>query len=845
MNTVSTPHEQNTVPRNARLRALAAMFACVFALTAAAFCPSNVEQAYAKEPFPNIGTVVVVAPEGYAGPLPPVYLSKLPGEGNLVKFPSDTGGGHASRDITVNPDGCLESAEIDSPTFKLTLTASGTGKADNEPAVVKVTIENMLDYENADITVKVYFRPVLQNFTLNALEDLQYIPLKPGETNRTKYYGYEGYETDEFVDNIKAEYAEKNSAPEVWGRYPLGWTYLYRNNQGNPVKYHPELDYQTLIDTDKRPEFAPVNAGSYQLTIAGLYVQQVDQENNVHKAAGWTTIDFTVAKASAFEHTYYAENTLDVRNGDSHIKLREKLDVDSGTTLVPVDCMADPSDHSTSDRPTYTITSTDYVGLSNVTVTPEGELTLFTNGLGNGHVGDMVTVSVTDMDNYEDSTITIPVTYEAKPKAQYADKPTAETGLVFDNTQKKGYTGSAKVTWKEGATPYELLLENPLYEGTTFGGTKYGPTTTQPTDAGNYTVTFSVPADERCQADPLVLDFTIAKAAAPTIEYPDAELLNFNSFRTPVIPLKGAPDDAGIPVYRVTDYSSKGLANATIDSSTGELTLEANGKANDQTSDTVTVSLSMGNYQDCAATLHVTYAPLPVADAITGAQAAKGLVYNGASQAGYTGEPSTTYLPYRENERTAHTGPFDISYTGTAIDGTAYGPIRQAPTAAGTYTVTFSVPATVPCIAEPLTMEFAIAQAPLTFSAADASMTANGPLPTLGYTVAGLMGADHVVQAPTLTVEGDTTKTGYCTIAITGGTVDNQANYRVDYKPGTLTVHTPKKDDPKPLSLKDNDGKRMAPTGDNVPFGPIAAIAGASALIAGFVIARRSAGRRN
>lgn len=286
--------------------------------------------------------------------------------------------------------------------------------------------------------------------------------------------------------------------------------------------------------------------------------------------------------------------------------------------------------------------------------------------------------------------------------------------------------------------------------------------------------------------------------------------------------VQGLPADRGGQLaYSIESFTTNGLADASVDLGTGELTLTAKGAADGKT-DTVTVKLSgMGNYEDSTVEVAVSY--VARADAVvSGVAAAAGLVYNGLPQAGYTGTPAATCTPYPDVETEDYPGPFAITYTGTVADGTAYGPTNQAPSAAGAYRVTFEVPAGA-FYPGSLTLDFAIEKAPLVFRAKDATMTAGDPAPKLGYKAVGLQGSDRVTQEPLLTVEGDTKAAGFCTIAISGGVVDNQASYEAAYENSMLTVNAaPAKHDPAPTP------KALAATGDAArPELPAAAAAAA------------------
>ena len=176
-----------------------------------------------------------------------------------------------------------------------------------------------------------------------------------------------------------------------------------------------------------------------------------------------------------------------------------------------------------------------------------------------------------------------------------------------------------------------------------------------------------------------------------------------------------------------------------------------------------------------------------------------------------------------------------------------------------------------------------ISRVSLTVRAADASMVAGGQLPELGFELSGLAASDEVLAPPALSVEGDTSAPGSCSIVPSGVSVTNQDCYDVAYENGTLTVLAPEPDGgdgdgdgsggsgdgevpgsggasgedgsqpgegsgsggvPRPLPAP--DGARQAdavlsPTGD--PLSAASFVAGAIALVAGLAAAL-AAGRR-
>lgn len=342
----------------------------------------------------------------------------------------------------------------------------------------------------------------------------------------------------------------------------------------------------------------------------------------------------------------------------------------------------------------------------------------------------------------------------------------AATGLVYDGTQKNGYDGYPEALLAIPGDNDYSWSEYFYVEYFGINGTDYHPpkcystrdlrgiNDNAPVNAGDYRVTFSAPDDDKFVdhperafiLNPNHIDFTIAKAAALTLSPLSASTIDAAEYQREfdLGNMLSLPADLnGGPTYAVVDSTANGLAAVSVDSTTGKLTLASKGGAGPSASDTVTVALTdMGNYEDSTVEVNVSYTAKPDA-AIGGVQAATRLVYNGEPQAGYTGTPLATYLPLDADAPATYNGPFDIVYVGTVADGSAWGPTDQAPSAAGTYRVTFAVPESA-FFAGSLTLDFAIEKAPLAFRAEDAAMTAGDAVPKLaptGDAAAGWSGA--------------------------------------------------------------------------------------------------------
>lgn len=463
-----------------------------------------------------------------------------------------------------------------------------------------------------------------------------------------------------------------------------------------------------------------------------------------------------------------------------------------------------------------------------------------------------------------------PTDQEMKPEATFSG--IAAENAVFDNTSHAGYTGTPLAhydtpdgTQKQYTGGFEISYQDK----------EDGRVSKEwPVNAGTYTVWFVVPANAECRGQ-TSLEFTIAKANAPApLKAQKALMLDMAGY------------EKNVSIGRVIEHQLKNFGKATfaITSSTytglsavstsffdekATLDLVSNGNGRNAT-DTITIDIKdIDNYHDTSITYTITYRDKPTTtNEIQDVTAETGLVYNGTPQMGYAGAPYMRYTPYDLTADRMYSGPFDIAYTGTSANGSAYGPTAQAPTNAGTYQVTLAVPESAEFFGPSKAVEFSIAKAPLVFRAQDASMTAGGAVPAFAYQVEGLKGADRVTQEPRLTVEGDTTKAGSCTIAVSGGAVDNQASYDVSYENATLKVSAapvvpdpvvPDPDQPAPPADKPEPAKPtplptkgapagssavLASTGDTALPGLVAVAAGIAALAAGIALARIRASHR-
>ena len=97
------------------------------------------------------------------------------------------------------------------------------------------------------------------------------------------------------------------------------------------------------------------------------------------------------------------------------------------------------------------------------------------------------------------------------------------TDKTYDGTKNVGYTGSITVT-----PDYDVSKITATYSGTAADGTAYN-SAEAPTNAGEYVVTFEIPASDLNYSGKLALSFKITKAAVTDVSTPAAQKANINT----------------------------------------------------------------------------------------------------------------------------------------------------------------------------------------------------------------------------------------------------------------------------------------------------------------------------
>ena len=172
-----------------------------------------------------------------------------------------------------------------------------------------------------------------------------------------------------------------------------------------------------------------------------------------------------------------------------------------------------------------------------------------------------------------------------------------------------------------------------------------------------------------------------------------------------------------------------------------------------------------------------------------------------ADDAAYTGSP---YVLTANNPTNSdgYTGTYNYAYVGTG--STSYGPSETAPTDAGTYKLTVSVPNSNATYKGSSVNTFEITKLPLTVKPSSYTITQGDPLPTPTVVYDGLLSSDDGATVATLasgnfdmeikdtdgvTALADSNTPGTYAIKFVGSPVfDTAANYTISTADGTLTI---------------------------------------------------------
>lgn len=545
-----------------------------------------------------------------------------------------------------------------------------------------------------------------------------------------------------------------------------------------------ENDYSTAIPT-------ATNVGEYTV----YYKVQGDENYNDTEAKSVTAVIGNalaeVTKApDARELTYTGDPQELVTEGTATGgEIQYSLSKDSGySATVPTGTVADDysvwyyvkGDDNHSDTDPVQVEVTIKKADPDVTV-PDGLTATYGDTLANvdltdgwawdapntsvGDVGEntfSATFTPSDTANYNTVTENLTVTVSAKDI----------TGAVITLGDSLTYTGQEQTQQIASVTVDGLTV---TYTVTGNTGTDADSYTLTVTGTGNFTGTATK-------------EWTIAKANYNgTTGVSGTVLANWSDKVT----LPTIPDGAS---YGAVSYGGKDGAVKDLSIEGGVLSYTGGESITVDQAYKITVQVDGGkNYEDYTITVTLTGSDKQTLT-ITGVTA-QGGTYNGQAQAGYTGTPSAE----------GYDGGFTVTYGTT--DG-------QAPTDAGTYTVTIAIPDSDPQYVGSTTLDFTIAKKALTVSAPSKTITVGDTIPdlsTLQATVTGLVGED-TFSGVTLTYDGnpDNSQPGTWDIVPSDGEFAdgvNGDNYTVSYVNGTLTVEK------KPVSGSGTSGGTTTPSG--------------------------------
>ena len=252
-------------------------------------------------------------------------------------------------------------------------------------------------------------------------------------------------------------------------------------------------------------------------------------------------------------------------------------------------CTLELSDLVPSDaggKATYKVSNFTKNGLASASVSGSGRLTLTAKSAAE-NATDEVRVIVGGMANYADRSVVVTVSYSARPVASVS---IASAGaLTYTGKAQTGYA-SVRATWtdEEGR---EQVYSGPWdvsYEGVTRGGAAYGPTDKKPVDAGEYTVTISVPQSNPDLRGSASRTFTVSPAKVtisarsekitlgdkmPEFGYDVSGLLSGDELaRVPHVSCAATGDAAGVFIISVSGADAG--PNYTVAYAFGKLTIE-------------------------------------------------------------------------------------------------------------------------------------------------------------------------------------------------------------------------------------------------------------------------------
>ncbi|MCL2826373.1 MAG: Ig-like domain-containing protein, partial [Eggerthellaceae bacterium] len=194
-----------------------------------------------------------------------------------------------------------------------------------------------------------------------------------------------------------------------------------------------------------------------------------------------------------------------------------------------------------------------------------------------------------------------------------------------------------------------------------------------------------------------------------------------------------APEDYGTVAYTVSTVTdTNGILTAPVVGTAGSpLAIGVNATATEGETASILITVSSTNYEDSTITLTVHILDRTPVNITASAQST---TYNGLPWTGLSNITSGDY-----------NGVLDYSYEG--VSGTTYAASSTAPTDAGTYELTISVPLDNTVYVGSQVVSFSILKQPVTVTAADLSIKQGESLPAPLVTYSGFLGTDNATNA--------------------------------------------------------------------------------------------------
>lgn len=532
----------------------------------------------------------------------------------------------------------------------------------------------------------------------------------------------------------------------------LSWSGLDDRVYGDGAQVSAQL-VGALPTDDVRVEVsggAETEAGGPYAATASL----AGEDAPFYAIEGPAVADYSIAKAPAFDLSV----PVDMRR----LQPGDKASVDLAA-LLP-EAARDAS---------FEVASFTTEGLVSAEVDAAGILTLTSDAPASTQ-RDEVEVRLSNIANCEDSKVVVTVSYVDKPVAKISGA-TAADDLVYNGSPQVGFAGKPVASFDGGTYEGDFKLS---YEGV--GDTAYGPSADAPTRAGDYVATLSVPGDEPSCAGSISLGFSIGRAPLAVTAH-DA---------TATYGEEGAP--AGVAFEGFVPGEGPSNLSGSL-----ELAIEGYGAGSPAGFYPIVPSgLSSEDYLISFVPGRLEVLPKALSAKIDAGDPSASRPYDGTAAFFGVALSLEGVLPGDEVLAAAD-GAAERALVGDDLDFEALSVGLEGADAAS-YSLT---PADVEG-------RVSISRASLTVRAADASMVAGGQLPELGFDLLGLAASDEVLAPPALSVEGDTSAPGSCSIVPSGVSVTNQDCYDVAYENGTLTVLAPEPGD------GDGDGGGSGGSGD-------------------------------